>query len=138
MHRFFFAISLLYVSTCFEHCALIIWRSKLYYTASDIITVWWYQRLYNKIWSLSGDQILFYSIWYHHSVMIPDTRSRIILCDHLQGVKFYCTGSGIITMWWYQIPEAVLNNMIIIRRSKFYYTAFDINTVWWYQIPEAV
>ena len=33
-----FIISLLYSSTCFEHYVLIIRRSKLYYTASDIIT----------------------------------------------------------------------------------------------------
>jgi len=34
----FFIISLLYASTCFEHYVLIIRRSKLYYTASGIIT----------------------------------------------------------------------------------------------------
>ena len=33
-----FIISLLYASTCFEHYVLIIGRSKLYYTASGIIT----------------------------------------------------------------------------------------------------
>ena len=33
-----FLISLLYSSTCFEHYVLIIRRSKLYYTASGIIT----------------------------------------------------------------------------------------------------
>ena len=33
-----FIISLLYASTCFEHYVLIIRRSKLYYTASGIIT----------------------------------------------------------------------------------------------------
>ena len=33
-----FIISLLYASTCFEHYVLIIRRSKLYYTASVIIT----------------------------------------------------------------------------------------------------
>jgi len=38
MHNFCFIISLLYSSTCFEHYALIIRRSKLYYTASGIIT----------------------------------------------------------------------------------------------------
>ena len=30
--------SLLYASTCFEHCVLIIMRSKLYYTVSGIMT----------------------------------------------------------------------------------------------------
>jgi len=64
-----FIITLLYSSTCFEHYMLIIRRSKLYYTASGIITpiggcpvhwlrvcardsrlqVWWYQMLYNTI-----------------------------------------------------------------------------------------
>ena len=34
----FFIISLLYACTCFEHYVLIIRRSKLYYTASGIIT----------------------------------------------------------------------------------------------------
>jgi len=38
MYKFLFLISLLYASTCFEHYVLIIRRSKLYYTASDIIT----------------------------------------------------------------------------------------------------
>jgi len=33
-----FLRSLLNASTCFEHYVLIIWRSKLYYTASVIIT----------------------------------------------------------------------------------------------------
>ena len=33
-----FRISLFYASTCFEHYVLIIRRSKLYYTASGIIT----------------------------------------------------------------------------------------------------
>ena len=34
----FFTISLFHASTCFEHHVLIVRRSKLYYTASDIIT----------------------------------------------------------------------------------------------------
>jgi len=34
-----FIISLLNVSTCFEHYELIIRRSKMYYTASGIITL---------------------------------------------------------------------------------------------------
>ena len=34
-----FIVSLLYASTCFGHCVLIIRRSKLYYTASDIVTL---------------------------------------------------------------------------------------------------
>ena len=38
MHKIFFIISLLYACTCFEHYVLIIRRSKLYYTASGIIT----------------------------------------------------------------------------------------------------
>ena len=33
-----FLISLLYVCTCFEHYVFIIGRSKLYYTASGVIT----------------------------------------------------------------------------------------------------
>jgi len=65
-------ISLLHASTCFEHYVLIIRRSKLYYTASGIITlcrwpsrahpctgqVWWYQMLYNTILT---------SWWWAHS-----------------------------------------------------------------------
>ena len=35
-----FIVSLLNASTCFEHYALIIRRSKVYYTASGIDTVW--------------------------------------------------------------------------------------------------
>jgi len=34
---FCFTISLFHASTCFEHYVLIIWRSKLHYTASGII-----------------------------------------------------------------------------------------------------
>jgi hypothetical protein len=34
-----FIISLLYASTCFEHYVLIVRKSKLYYTASGIITL---------------------------------------------------------------------------------------------------
>ena len=36
--NFYFTISLFHASTCFEHHVFIIRRSKLYYTASDIIT----------------------------------------------------------------------------------------------------
>ena len=38
MHKILYLISLLYASTCFEHYVLIIRRSKLYYTASGIVT----------------------------------------------------------------------------------------------------
>ena len=38
MHKILFIISLLYASTCLEHYVLIIRGSKLYYTASGIIT----------------------------------------------------------------------------------------------------
>ena len=65
-----FIMSLFHASTCFEHHVLIVRRSKLYYTASGIITpvggrpvhrlredcapdgylqVWWYQMLYNTV-----------------------------------------------------------------------------------------
>jgi len=37
--KFCFIISLLFAYTCFEHYVLIIRRSKLYYTASGIITL---------------------------------------------------------------------------------------------------
>ena len=36
--NFCFTISVFHASTCFEHYVLIIMRSKLYYTASGIIT----------------------------------------------------------------------------------------------------
>ena len=38
MHKICFIISLFNASTCFEHHVLIVRRSKLYYTASGIIT----------------------------------------------------------------------------------------------------
>ena len=38
LHKICFTISLFHISTCFEHHVLIIRRSKLYYTASGIIT----------------------------------------------------------------------------------------------------
>ena len=39
MQKILFYSSLLYACTCFEHYVLIIRRSKLYYTASGIITL---------------------------------------------------------------------------------------------------
>ena len=38
MHKICFTMSLFHASTCFEHHMLIVRRSKLYYTASGIIT----------------------------------------------------------------------------------------------------
>ena len=57
----FFIISLLYSSTCFEHCCAHHHEVKLHYTASGIVTLcrWssgvqvetgWYHILYNTIW----------------------------------------------------------------------------------------
>jgi len=39
MHEICFTVSLFHASTCFEHHVLIVRRSKLYYTASGIITL---------------------------------------------------------------------------------------------------
>ena len=39
MNKICFTITVLYASTCFEHYVLIVRRSKLYYTASGIITL---------------------------------------------------------------------------------------------------
>jgi len=39
MHKICITISLFHASTCFEHHVLIIRRSKLYYTASGIVTL---------------------------------------------------------------------------------------------------
>ena len=39
MHKICSTISLFLAATCFEHHVLIVRRSKLYYTASDIITL---------------------------------------------------------------------------------------------------
>ena len=38
MHKICFSVSLFHASTCFEHHMLVVRRSKLYYTASGIIT----------------------------------------------------------------------------------------------------
>ena len=38
MQKICFTISLFHASTCFEHYVLIVRRSKLYYTASGIVT----------------------------------------------------------------------------------------------------
>ena len=38
MHKICFTISLFHACTCFEHHVLIVRRSKLYYTASGIVT----------------------------------------------------------------------------------------------------
>ena len=39
MHNICFTVSLFHASTCFEYHLLIVRRSKLYYTASGIITL---------------------------------------------------------------------------------------------------
>ena len=39
MHKMCFTVSLFHASTCFEHHVLIVRRSKLYYTASGIMTL---------------------------------------------------------------------------------------------------
>ena len=39
MHKICFTINLFHASTCIEHHVLIVRRSKLYYTASGIITL---------------------------------------------------------------------------------------------------
>jgi len=39
MQKICFTVSLFHASTCFEHHVLIIRRSKLYYTASGIVTL---------------------------------------------------------------------------------------------------
>ena len=39
MYKICFTIGLFHASTCFEHHVLIVRRSKLYYTASGIITL---------------------------------------------------------------------------------------------------
>jgi len=38
LHKICFTISLFHASTCFEHHVLIVRSSKLYYTASGIVT----------------------------------------------------------------------------------------------------
>ena len=39
MHKLCLTVSLFHASTCFEHYVLIVRRSKLYYTASGIVTL---------------------------------------------------------------------------------------------------
>ena len=77
---FCFTLSLFHASTCFEHHVLIVRRSELYYTASDII---------KPIGVMIPDlymfrapcahrqevRIVLYSIWYHHTYRCDDTRS---------------------------------------------------------------
>ena len=41
MHKICFTITLFHASTCFEHHVLIVRKSKLYYTASGIITLYY-------------------------------------------------------------------------------------------------
>ena len=60
MHKICFTISLFHASTCFEHHVLIVRRSKLYCTASGIIT--------------PIGVMIPYSLWYHHTYRCDDTR----------------------------------------------------------------
>jgi len=48
--NFCFTISLFHASTCFEHLVIIIRRSKLYYTASGIITKYNFDLLMMSTW----------------------------------------------------------------------------------------
>ena len=77
-----FTINLFHASTCFEHHVLIIRRSKLYYTASGIITP-------------IGISLFHASTCFEHHVLI------------IRKSKLYYTASGIITPIDVMIPEAV-------------------------------
>jgi len=71
MQKILFYSSLLYASTCFEHYVLIIRRSKLYYTASGIITLVGDRPVHYMFRALCAHhqevKIVLYSIWYHYT-----------------------------------------------------------------------
>ena len=100
-----FIISLLYSSTCFEHYVLIIRRSKLYYTASGIIT---------------QKQVYYTPLQVSSTVVLIIRRSK--LCY---------SASGIITLKrvYYMPLHVSRTTVLIIRRSKLYYTASGIVTL---------
>ena len=77
MHKIWFTISLFHASTCFEHHVLIVRRSKLYYTASGIITL----KHVSGLKLLKLLKLLKYK--YEHLV-----------------VKFMCEFSGVITVYY--------------------------------------
>ena len=83
MHKISFTMSLFHACTCFEHHVLIIRRSKLYYTASGIIT---------PIGVMITTPI---------SVMMTPVSST--MCSSSGGQE----ASGIITPIGVMIPEAV-------------------------------
>ena len=134
MHKFFFYNT----CTCFEHCVLIIRRSKLYYTAFGIITpvggrpvhLYMFRALCAHHQEVN---IVLYSLWYHHTCRWPshaplhvsstvysssgDQNCIIqpLVSSHLQ-VAVPCTST------------CFEHCVLIIRRSKLYYTAFGIIT----------
>jgi len=63
MHKICFTVNLFHASTCFEHHVLIIRRSKLYYTASGIITpigavrcTGWERTIMSVLYCLCGER----------------------------------------------------------------------------------
>ena len=87
MHKICFTIILFHASTCFEHHVLIVRRSKLYYTASGIITPigvminqldaqnLFYNHFISCLYMFRAPcahrqevKTVLYSLWYHHSL----------------------------------------------------------------------
>ena len=64
-------MSLFHASTCFEHHVLIVRRSKLYYTASGIITLKQVSVFFSKINKITKiTKIQFYKYEFHYYVFI--------------------------------------------------------------------
>ena len=113
MHKICFTISLFHASTCFEHHVLIVRRSKLYYTASGIITHiggrpvhrlredWLECMGLGVRWVITHLtpnpmlKIVLYSLWYHHTYRWQ---------SHAQVESNLCMGRPPVRV---MIPEAV-------------------------------
>ena len=96
--KFWYTISLFHASTCFEHNVLIIRRSKLYYTASGIVTpVGGHPKFIICLYMFRAlcahhkeVKIVLYSIWYHHTYRCwiiqfwpPDDEHMVLeTCSH--------------------------------------------------------
>ena len=106
---------------------LIIRSSKLYYTASGIVTL--KQVLYMFRAPCARHQevrIVLYSVWYRHTETIPLLVSST-MCSSSGGQN--CIVQRLVSSHWNKSSTCFEHNVLIISWSKLYYTAFGIVTV---------
>jgi len=100
-------ISLLFSSTCFEHCCAHHQEVKLYYTASGIVTLCsWPSGAREQLTNLMHK----FSFFGKFIIFIYMFRA---LCAHHQEVKLYYTASGIVTLCrWLSGAREQLTNLM--------------------------